>query len=378
MKAAAWAARLDARLVSAPVAVRATLLGLTIVAILAQALAWVPRSVIDYSDLPLLHRIHQQAIFGGDTVADEYESRVVLNDVRDMYTKLETEQTPIEAHYWSKAASAPYPPAMLLVESALYAAAGRTLTGFYVAVLMLAATFLALSLIYFLRTRWYLFPLLYFNFQFLGERFVGVQDCSYLVMLVVLMAALFAARARSNIAHLLVAVAATMKLSPLFYAVEVFRMPRRTAIAFVAILVAGLVLPWFLWRNYLYIYSYGAGLKGSHWNHVFAVILAPLFAAAVWLVDRRAGFDMEDRLGWSLVPMAVYFGVYTNGARHLLLALLIPDKRAWRNLPVPITLALHTLFPRLIPLGSVLTMMLGMLAVILAGYWWEATVRRPQ
>jgi hypothetical protein len=347
---------------------RAVILALTVAAIAAQALVWVPRDVVDYSRLPLLHRINQQETFGSDTVADEYESRVVLTDVRDMYTKRKTEQTALESHYWSRAASAPYPPAMLLAESALYALSGRTLTGFYVAVLVLAVVFLAMSLVYCLRTRWYLFPLLYLNFQFLGERFAGVQDCSYLVTLVVIMAALFAARARRNAAHLLMAVATTMKLSPLFYGVEVFRMPRRTAVLYVAIVFAGLVLPYFLWDNYLYIYSYGAGLKGSRWNHIFAVILTPIFAAAIWYVERRHAFDMEDRVGWGLVPMAMYFGLYTNGARHLVLALLVPDKRGWRNLPVPITLALHTLFPRAIPLGSVLTISIGMLAVILTGY----------
>jgi hypothetical protein len=348
--------------------VRVVILALTIAAIVAQAVPWVPRAVFDYSGLPLLNRIHQQDTFGTDTVADSYESRVVLHDVRDMYTKRQTEQTALEAHYWSKAASAPYPPATLLLESALYALGGRTITGFYLTILGLAALFLTTSLLYCLRTHWYVFPLLYLNFQFLGERFVGVQDCSYLVMLTIVMAALFAARARRQAAHLLVALAITIKLSPLFYATEVLRMPRRTAALFIAIIVAGLALPYFIWANYAYIYSFEAGLKGSHSNHVSAMILAPLFAAAVWLVEWRCGFDMEDRIGWGLVPMALFLGVYTNGARHLLLALLVPDKRVWRNVPVPITLALHTLFPRAIPLGSVLTIMIGLLAVILAAY----------
>ena len=347
---------------------RAAILALTFAAIVAQAIPWVPRDVVDYTGLPVLGRIHQQDTFGSDTVADSYESRVVLTDVGDMYTKDKTAQTALESHYWSKAASAPYPPATLLLEAALYALAGRTITGFYVAILGLAAAFLTMSLVYCLRTRWYIFPLLYLNFQFLGERFVGVQDCSYLVMLVVVMAALFAARARRQAAHLLIALAITIKLSPLFYGTEIFRMPRRTALLFVAIVAAGLVLPYFVWTNYAYIYSFEAGLKGSHWNHVFAWILTPLFAAAVWYVEWRRGFDMEDRVGWGLIPMAIFLGLYTNGARHLVLALLVPDKRLWRNVPVPITLLLHTLFPRAIPLGSVLTISIGMLAVILAGY----------
>ena len=134
--------------------VRVVILALTIAAIVAQAVPWVPRAVFDYSGLPLLNRIHQQDTFGTDTVADSYESRVVLHDVRDMYTKRETEQTALEAHYWSKAASAPYPPATLLLESALYALGGRTITGFYLTILGLAALFLTTSLLYCLRTHW--------------------------------------------------------------------------------------------------------------------------------------------------------------------------------------------------------------------------------
>jgi hypothetical protein len=373
----AWPVRLDARLLAVPAPARAAVIAVTFLAMVAQALPWVPRDILDLSHAPLLHRLQQQKTFGSDTVADSYESRVVLTDVMDMYTKRETAQTPLEAYYWSKPASAPYPPAILLAESALYALVGRSLAHFYLAVLVLAVVFLSLSVVYFWRTHWYLFPLLYLNFQFLGERFAGVQDCSYLVMLVVVMAALFAARARRNAAHLLMAVAITMKLSPLFYTTEIFGMPRRTALIFVAIIAAGLVLPYFLWTNYLYIYSYGAGLKGSVWNHRFAVILAPVFAAAVWYVERRCRFDMEDRIGWDLVPMALYFALYTNGARHLILALLVPDKRVWRNLPVPITLALHTFFPHRVPYGSVLTIATGMLAVILAGYAL-APARRPE
>ena len=66
--------------------------------------------------------------------------------------------------------------------------------GFYGAILTLAILFVAASAVYFLNTRWYLFPALYLNFLYFGERFVHVQDCSYLVMLTVVMAALYLAR----------------------------------------------------------------------------------------------------------------------------------------------------------------------------------------
>ena len=97
-------------------------------------------------------------------------------------------------------------------------------------VLLLAALFVALSLWYFLNTRWYLFPLLYLNFAYFGHRFVYVQDDSYLAMLVVVMIALVLARSRREASHLLMALAITMKLSPAAYAREILTMRRGTAI----------------------------------------------------------------------------------------------------------------------------------------------------
>src|SRR5688572_2167192 len=182
---------------------------------------------------------------GTDTIVDNYEARVVRNDVRDMYTKRLVGQTPLEAATWSKEASSPYPPATLLVLAGLAAvgdAVGIGLAGMVAAVAMV---FLTLSLIYFLRTRWYLFPLLYLNFGYLAERFFFVQDGSYLVMLVVVMTALLLVARRPAAGALLMAVATTMKLSPLYYARHLGTswMPRWVAPALVAVVDAGRVPP---------------------------------------------------------------------------------------------------------------------------------------
>src|SRR4030095_15740409 len=121
----------------------------------------VPRAYLDFRSVPLLRYVPQYETYGTDTIADMYEARVVLNDVSDMYTKAHVEQTPLEALTWSKEASAPYPPATLLIEAGLFALGERTGIGFYGLVAGLAILFLALSAVYCLRTRWYLFPLLY-------------------------------------------------------------------------------------------------------------------------------------------------------------------------------------------------------------------------
>ena len=118
-----------------------------------------------------------------------------------MYTKARLEQTPLEASTWTKDESAPYPPLMRLTQAAMLAVGEWTGVGFYGLTLALAAFFIGGSAWYFLQTRWYLFPLLYLNVGYLADRFVYVQDGSYLVMLACVMAALVLARRRQRAAH---------------------------------------------------------------------------------------------------------------------------------------------------------------------------------
>ena len=309
---------------------------------------------------------------GTDTIADNYEARVVRNDVRDMYTKRLVEQTPLEAATWTKEASSPYPPATLLVLSGLAAvgdAVGIGLAGMVAAV---ALVFLALSLIYFLRTRWYLFPLLYLNFGYLAERFFFVQDGSYLVMLVVVMTALLFVARRPAAGALLMAVATTMKLSPLYYAryLGTSWMPRWVAPAWVAIVAAGLVLPYFVWENYLYIFQYNNELKGDLASAAGGAAIALACAAGLWVLDRRGAFDREEQIGWALVPVALFLAFKMNTARHLLLPLLVPDKRGTRNVAAAIGLTLDTLGGAAISLNDtlpVMTLTLGV-GLILVGF----------
>ena len=222
--------------------IKKLVIALTVVVMIGTSLPNVPRAWVDFSGLPLLGRLDQFETYGTDTIADMYGSKVVLNDPLDMYTKAKLAQTPLEAATWSKEASAPYPPVMLLTMAGLYAVGETIGVGYYGMILALAVMFLGLSLCYFLATRWYLFPLLYLNFVYVSHRFVYVQDGSYLVMLVVVLGALLLARARHPSSHALMAVATTMKLSPLYYAKNVFAMTRPMAVAFVWILAAAVGL----------------------------------------------------------------------------------------------------------------------------------------
>jgi hypothetical protein len=236
----------------------------------------------------------------------------------------------------------------------------------------------ALSLKYFLNTRWYLFPLLYLNFEYFGHRFVYVQDDSYLAMLVVVMIALLIAGSRRQASHLLMALAITMKLSPAAYVREVVTMRRSTATMFAAILFAGFVLPYFIWDNYLTIFTFHDQVKGNIYDTIAAVVLVVPFTVVLWYVEARLGFDSEERIGWSLVPFAMFVGIKMRVARHLLIVLLVPDKRGPRNIAAAIGLALHAAVPEVFKLGSVLYITTVLLFVVLAHHLGRigwATVR---
>ena len=296
-----------------------------------------------------------------------YGAKVVLNDISDMYTKARLDQTPLEAHTWTKEESAPYPPLMRLTHSAMLAVGEWTGVGFYGLTLALAALFIGGSAWYFLQTRWYLFPLLYLNVSYLADRFVYVQDGSYLVLLVCVLAALILARNGRRGASLLMALATTMKLLPLAYARYLPRLPGRAAWAYAAILIAGLVLPFFIWPDYGYIYQFANDRKANDWLDIAGALLlvAPL-ALVLWYVEDRRGFRAEDRIGSSLVPFALLSALLANSGRHLLIALIVPDRRAGRNVAAAVGLALHALLPDLVRLGAMTYVMTAVLGVVLA------------
>lgn len=298
-----------------------------------------------------------------------YGAKVVLNDPADMYTKARLEQTPLEASLWTREESAPYPPAVRLAHAALFAIGGRTGAGFYALTLLLAILFLAGSAWYFLQTRWYLFPALYLNFGYFADRFVYVQDGTYLVMLACVLTALVLARqGRAGTAPLM-AVATVMKFLPLAYARYLPRMPRRTAIIYGAILVAGLLLPWLVWDNYFYIYQFASDRKGNDWIDISgALLLTVPVTLALWYVEDRLAFEPEDRVGWSLVPFALLMGLLTNSGRHMLIALLVPDRHAGRNIAAAVALALYSALPGVVRLGSLVYITTAVLCLVIAAY----------
>jgi CubicO group peptidase (beta-lactamase class C family) len=145
-------------------------------------------------------------------------------------------------------------------------------------------------------------------------------------------------------------------------------MPRRVAVVFLVILFAGLVAPYFFWENYLSIFRYNSGLKGDALSALGAAALAVPFAAVLWYVEERRAFDLEDLIGWGLVPVALFLAFQMNSARHLVMVLLVPDKRGLRNVAVALGLALHAALPSLVPLNSALPLIT---LVLIAGLSWH-------
>jgi hypothetical protein len=155
-------------------------------------------------------------------------------------------------------------------------------------------------------------------------------------------------------------------------------MRRGTAMSFAGILFAGFVLPYFIWENYLTIFTFHDQVKGNMYDTVAAVLLVVPFTIVLWYVEARLRFDIEDRIGWSLVPFAIFIGIKMRVARHLLIVLLVPDKRGPRNIAASIGLALAAAAPDVFRLGSVLYITTVLLFAFLAHYLQRigwATVR---
>jgi len=131
-------------------------------------------------------------------------------------------------------------------------------------------------------------------------------------------------------------------------------MSRPVTAGFVAVVVLGLIAPYFIWDNYLYIYRYNSELKGDTMAALGALAVAAPFAVLLWRVERRQDHDLDDLIGWSLVPVALFFAFKMNVARHLLLVLLVPDKRGLRNVAAGVAMAAHYAWPSVVPVNSAL------------------------
>jgi len=112
-------------------------------------------------------------------------------------------------------------------------------------------------------------------------------------------------------------------------------------------------------------------VKGNIYDTIAAIALVVPFTLVLWYVEARLGFDSEDRIGWSLIPFAMFVGIKMRVARHLLIVLLVPDKRGPRNIAASVGLALHAAAPDVFRLGSVLYITTVLLFAVLAHYLWR-------
>ena len=121
------------------------------------------------------------------------------------------------------------------------------------------------------------------------------------------------------------------------------------------------MLPYFLLPNYLYIYSFQSETRGSLWQTVGAIAVTLPFSYLLWRLQRREKLDLEDRIGWSLVPVALFLAFNVNAARHLLVALLVPDKHAVRTSTAAIGIGIVALSGGRLSINSILPLVTAML-----------------
>jgi hypothetical protein len=105
------------------------------------------------------------------------------------------------------------------------------------------------------------------------------------------------------------------------------------------------------------------------WYRVYgAGAVAVPFALALWRAERRQRFDLEDRIGWGLVPFALFLAFKMNVARHLLIVLLVPDKRGPRTLAAAVALLVPAVAPGLVRFNSALPIAAVLLVGVVVWY----------
>jgi hypothetical protein len=338
-------ARLDAWLLARPTSVRALVLGLTLLFALLARLSYVPVTYHDFGAL------NAGSDYGNDYYSDSYGARTVYNHPSDMYTRRLTEQTPAET-YWPKRSVAPYPPAALFLLAGVHAVGEATGVGLYGVLMGLDTLLLGLMLVYALRTRWYLFPLVQLN-VFLAYRYWGIGSCNGLLVVLCLMLGVFVARAKPLLGTLLGVFAICLKLTPVFFLSNFLRFRRSVQVLAALMLFAGFVLPLFLLENYRYIYGFHAtrdigpivkllvalGLHGAWTTGLAAALgwilplaLAASFSLVFLYAQVKLDFSWEDRIGWAAVPFSLLFSLRMLSMRTLFEAMAIPDARIVRSL----------------------------------------------
>ena len=106
--------------------------------------------------------------------------------------------------------------------------------------------------------------------------------------------------------------------------------------------------------NYLDIYRFANERKGNDWLDIAGALLLRRAVHAGALVcggaPRASMRKIESDGAWCRSRCSP--ALLANSGRHLLIALIVPDRRAGRNLAAAVGLALHGLLPDVVRLGS--------------------------
>ena len=308
----------------------------TILFIAFSRIQMVPREYANIGDIQIREDI------GTDFIADNYTAKVALNDPFDIYTKNSLNQTEQEAQTWTKEESSPYPPLAIYHITTIYKIGDILGIGFYGVVISLELILIIMVFLYFIKTNWYLIPIVYLNF-YLAHRFWWVGDATYLLVLIYIMMALFTVKKYKTISISLMAIATIIKFSPIYYIKNIFTMKKHQWILYISILVIGLILPFIIYKNYSYIYTFNSEKSEGF---LLPFIVAGSFSIALCYIEYRMKFNDEDIIGWASIPFAIFTVLSTYAVRHLLLLLIIPDKRGYRNIALLILIHLRLIMDK--------------------------------
>jgi len=262
-----------------------------------------------------------------DFYADSYESRVVLNDIGDMYTKDNTNQTSTESSYWTKEESSPYPPFSLLLLAGIHLISGSNL---WLGVVIIELIFIALFAFLCYRNRYErMLPFLTLN-PFIVFRVWHQMDTTYMLMVYPIVIAFFMALSRRRvISSSIMALSFCIKLAPVYFFRFFPKLGWKERVVLIAIPLFLLVLPILFLDDYLYIYTFQGGR--SVYPLPLMVALMVIFLAVFWWMEFHSSFRFADFITWSLLPFSVLITLKIGYWKYLAWAMFIPDRRFVMN-----------------------------------------------
>ena len=266
-----------------------------------------------------------------DFYADTYVAKVILNDPFDMYTKEKLNQTSQEQNKWTKEKSSPYPPLALFLLTGLYIIGEVTGAGFWITAISIEFLLVILIGILCYKSKYdKMYPFLVLN-PFIVWRVWHMADTTYLLMVSLVTIAFFTClKNKNSITAFLMACAVSIKFVPVYIYRAIFKLHPKSRWLLVVIPAVFLILPYFIFDNYLYIYTFHSGRNILPF--FLQVVVMGIFFLELIYMERKLEFELIDILGYSLLPLSLFTTMKIGYWKYIIWALIIPDRRYYRIL----------------------------------------------